>query len=468
MRPNPGLRFFALSCLLGLAITSCNSGSGGAAPSVRPINAAIGGTSSFDVLVNGQPAASGLAYGQAGPYVTAGAGSVNVKFETAGTTSVVDTASFAATGGGLFSVLAVQGSAGLATLAVAQSNVAVNSGQTRLEFVHAAPSVGALDIYVTTAGAALPSSPSLSSLAYAGDNATLTPAALIFTSGDTRIRATAAGDSTRTIVFDSGPLTFPAGADELLTIVPVNGSASAFSVLAVAADSSSYSIGDQRVLLRVGNFSPTVSSADVFLDANANVNSSATLFASGVAFDGATAYSAVAPGAYRISFANSGQTAEFAGMTQALAAGTAISEFAIGLAGQTAPHGLQLLDLRDEPQAPAAGMANLRVLALSPDLAAVDLVLLNTAGATPVISRRLAVNLAYTGASAYVPIAAGTVTLALVPTGLDVPLLPAAGITLALAAGTAQTLVAAGCRYPATGICLASTQGLQLISLPDQ
>ncbi|HYA76661.1 MAG TPA: DUF4397 domain-containing protein, partial [Burkholderiaceae bacterium] len=180
------------------------------------------------------------------------------------------------------------------------------------------------------------------------------------------------------------------------------------------------------------------------------------------------------PAAYRVSFTASGQAPEINGLGSdlALAPSTAMSVFAVGLGGQGPPNNLQLLALQDNLQAPASGMVKLRVVQLAPDINnggtnLVDVVALDASGiptSPPLVS-----SLAYTGASQYLSLPAGSYTVALVPSGLQTPVLPSpSGVALNLAAGSVQTLVVAGCQTPGSGICAsAPNSALQLLVLQD-
>jgi len=464
----------ACALLSAAALQGCGGGSGGSgSPQVRVLNAlgldAAATNANYDVLVNSASAVSNLGSAQASSFQAVPAASTLVQFEPTGTKTVVDSASFATQNGQDYTVVAIAGSAGLSNQVVAQTNASVASGQARLAFAHAAPATGSLDLFVSSPAAALPVAASVAALAYPGDGASAAPAALSVAAGDQRIRAIARGDATRTVVFDSGPLSTAAGDDLLLALVPASGSASEVSLLVATADSSVYRVRDQRVLLRVGNYAPGLGSVDAFLDASGTGNSTATQIAATLTAESASAYSRQLPGAYRLSLAASGQTLELLGSQTALSASTSLSAFAVGIAGQSAPYGRQLLLYTDDLRAPASGTARVRVLALAPDLAAVDLVLLDTSGTSPVIVRRLAVNLAYTGASTPIVLAPGSYAVALVPTGLDAPLLPSsAGAVLSVSDGGVYSLVIAGCRTPASGTCASATTALELLSLQDQ
>ena len=460
--------------LLAFFLSACGGSSGSGTPDLRVVDAAYGAPYNFDVLVNSASTVTDMGYLQASAFEAIPSGSTSVQFEPTSTTTVAVSSNFDANNGYNYSVLVVEGASGLTSLVVSQSNSGVPSGQARLTFVGATPGVGSLDFFVTSPTAALPASASMPSVSYAGDGATVAPVPLVINAGDYRIRAIASGDATQTIVFDSGRISLDSGADLLLAIVPTSGSAASFSLLSLDDNSNVYQISDQRVQIRVGNFAPAIGSVDAYLDAVSSSGSSGTLLDSGMALGAASAYQDELPAAYRVSFTASGQAPEISGLGSdlALAPSTAMSVFAIGLGGQGPPNNLQLLALQDNLQAPASGMVKLRVVQLAPDINnggtnLVDVVALDASGiptSPPLVS-----SLAYTGASQYLSLPAGSYTVALVPSGLQTPVLPSpSGVALNLAAGSVQTLVVSGCQTPGSGICAsAPNSALQLLVLQD-
>jgi len=470
------------AALLACLLVSCNgavSTSGdGAAPTLRVANLAYGAPYNFDVLEGSTSAATDLAYGQASTFRTINAGTLAVAFDPTGTTTAAMTANVAATTGNSYSVLALENSSALTYLTVAQPVTTIASGQTQVSFVNATTTLGALDIYVSAPTAALPSSPSVVDLAYAGAGASVTPTPVVLTGGDFRIRAVANGDATRTVIFDSGTVTFDAGATPLLVITPATGSASSIAIASLAADSTVTSIGDQRVQVRVGNFAPGGATLDAYFDQNGAANTA--VFQAGIALGTAGAYQTFAPGAYHASFTDTGSTTELLGSDLSLAPGTSVSVFAVGI-GSTAPYDYELLAVSDDLSAPATGMAKLRILQLAPDVTGgitscgvncVDLVTLTTVAGVVTIGQRLLVNQPYAATSPlYVTLAPGTYTLAAVASGAATPLLPSStGLTVTLTANTVNTLVLAGCQTPGSGICSGGTTtpvALQLIPLGD-
>ncbi len=109
---------------------------------------------------------------------------------------------------------------------------------------------------------------------------------------------------------------------------------------------------------------------------------------------------------------------------------------------------------------------------LSPDIsnpgvggvttANVDVVQVTVQSGVTVPTGTLVPDLAYLGVSSYVLLTPGTYNLALVPTGVQSPVLPVgtAGISVSLAAGSVQTVIIYGCQSPGSGVCASSSTPL--------
>jgi hypothetical protein len=194
--------------------------------------------------------------------------------------------------------------------------------------------------------------------------------------------------------------------------------------------------------LRVAHFAPDVPAVDVFLKTPGGANSSSNRLLQDVTFPTAASYAKVDAGSYDASVAVAGTLAGVLNLNGAnLSAGSSTSVFATGLLGGTGAQALALRAYADDRK-PVAGKAKVRVIHLSPDAPAVDVVVLagNTIAARPVT------NLSYPNAtSTSLELDPGTYTLAVVPTGASAPVLPTAdGVPVTLAAGDVATVVAIG------------------------
>jgi len=197
-----------------------------------------------------------------------------------------------------------------------------------------------------------------------------------------------------------------------------------------------------KASLRVAHFAPDVPAVDVFLKSPGAANSAGNRLLQNVSFPAATAYSSVNAGTYDASAALAGTLTGVVNLNGAnLAGGTSTSVFATGLLGGTGAQALALRAYVDD-RTPASGKAKVRVIHLSPDAPAVDVVVL----AGGAIAARPVTNLAYPNATATpLLLDPGTYTLAVVPAGATTPVLPsAAGVPVTLAAGDVDTVVAIG------------------------
>jgi hypothetical protein len=438
-------------------LAACGSDGGDATPAttLQAVHASADAPA-VDILVNGTRVASGLVFEKA----TAG-----LPVLSGPTRLQVNPANSAASALDLgvvlppfrFTSAVVVGSVAAGTPAAqALSGVIVEdpgnapaAGNVKLRVLHGAPAVPAVDIYVSAPTAALPAQPTIPGLAYKSVAPASGTNALEVTSGSYRIRATAAGQR-GTIAFDSGAVSLPAGGDLLIVAVPASGSLSPVKLLVVARDGSSFVIGDNQAALRVGHFSPTVPAVDVFLKAPGEANSAANRVLAGVVFPQDSSFLNVPAGSYDASVALAGSLTGVLNLNGAsLAKGTSTSVFAIGLLAGTGVQALQLKAFADD-RTPVAGKAKVRVMHLSPDAPAVDVVALS-GGA---IAARVVTNLAYPNATqTSLQLDPGTYTLAVVPTGASAPVLPtAAGVAVTLAAGEVVTIAAVGC-LSTTGTC---------------
>jgi hypothetical protein len=409
-----------------------------------------------DLLLNGTRVASGLTYEKATAPLPVLAGPARIQVNPANSaTSVLDLG--AVLPPNRFTSAVVLGSVAAGTppaqalgaVLIDDDGAAPAAGNVKVRVVHGAPAVPAVDIYVTAPTAALPAQPTIAGLAFRGVAPASGARALEVAAGSYRIRATVAGQP-GSVAYDSGSVSLPAGGDLLIVAVPSSGGISPVKLLVVARDGASFTIGDDQAALRVAHFSPTVPAVDVFLKAPGAANSAANRVLSNVTFPQDSGFLKVPSGSYDASVALAGSLTGVLNLNGAnLAKGTSTSVFAIGLLAGTGAQALQLKAFADD-RAPVAGKAKVRVIHLSPDAPAVDVVAL----ANGAIAARVVSNLAYPNATAApLQLDPGSYTLAVVPAGASAPVLPTpAGVTVSLAAGDVATVVAVGCLASA-GAC---------------
>lgn len=459
-------------------LAGCGGGGGGSSgpPAIQVINAVgasgASGGADYDVLFGATSVGTKLGYGQTTGLIGQAAGSTKIVVEPTGTTTSAVTTSLSTANGYDYSVLVIGGaggggSSGVATVIVTSSNAAPQAGQAKLAIVHAASGGPALDLYLTAPAAALASGPTVSALTFGGSGTTPSTAALQVAGGAYQLRATAPGDTTRAIKFDSGPITLQANTNLLIAVVPATGSAAALALLVVPTTGTPYQIRDQRVILRAGNLAPADGPLDAYATLSGTTPLTGTLLAQNLSLGGIGSYAIYAPGAYRASLTLTGQNVEQVGANVTLAPGSSTSLYGVGLVGGSGATALKVVPIPDDLSAPPDGQAKVRLLQMAPDLGAVDLVSLDANGA---IVRRLAVDLAYPAASAsYATIVPGTYRLAAVASGMDAPLLPSAtGVTLTATAGGIYSVFVDGCNVPGSAACAGAATPLGLAVVTDQ
>jgi hypothetical protein len=219
-------------------------------------------------------------------------------------------------------------------------------------------------------------------------------------------------------------------------------------------------VRDSRAALRVVHASPNVPAVDVFLKAPGAANAAGNRALSNVTFPQDSGFLAVPAGSYDASVALANSLNGVLDLNgAALARGTSTSVFAIGLLNGSGAQALRLAAFADD-RAPVAGQAKVRVIHLSPDAPAVDVVVLN-GGA---IAARPVTNLAFPNATAApLTLPPGTYTLGVTATG-GTTVVASASVTLA--AGDVTTIAAVGC-LAAAGAC-AGGQLFQFKLLDDR
>jgi hypothetical protein len=415
-----------------------------------------------DVLVNGAIALKNVPYETASAFLQIPAGTTQIQVNPTGSsTSVInDTVSLAANQ--QYTAIAVglvdpsaPSSEQISAVLVDDPGDAPAAGNVKVRVVHGAPAVPAVDIYVTAPGVALPSSPTISALSYTSVAPASGSEALQVPGGSYEIRATLAGQST--VVFDSGTVSLPANADILVIAIPASG-VSPVGLLVAAAGAPAAVVNDARAAIRVAHFSPNVPAVDVTLTDAATSATPVTL--TGVTYPNNSGYAVVPATTYNasVALATSPSAAVLTLDGAALAANTSTSVFAIGIAGATGSAALQLAAFPDD-RVPLETQAKVRVIHLSPDAPAVDVVALGSGGT---IAATLVSNLSYPNAtSSDLQVAPGTYTLAVVPHGATSPVLPtSAGVTVTLTAGEVATVAAIGCLNPTSGVCATGDTGL--------
>mgnify|MGYP006266164559 CR=1 FL=1 len=157
-----------------------------------------------DVLANDSAVLTDVPYQTGSAFLPIRAGENNLKVNAAGTDTTVIDADLVFERDQRLTVIAVDFLENIAPLLVDEPTETPMAGMIDLNVVHASPSAGPVDVYLTAPDAPLTGTSPLSV-----DFQDVTEAPLSLAAGDYRIRITVAGDTG--VVFDSGPVSIPDG-----------------------------------------------------------------------------------------------------------------------------------------------------------------------------------------------------------------------------------------------------------------
>lgn len=204
-----------------------------------------------DVLVDGSEVLKNVAFQQGSGYLEVDAGSLGVSLRINGTETIALQESFNLEADGYYSVIAQNEVASL-EFEVLDDTSKRNNGSTDVTVVHASPIAGDVDIYVTADGDDLPSTATLSNVAFDANSALGDVA-----TADYQVRITGAGSDK--VVFNSG--TLPVSSD--VTAVAVNSTKGASPVSLLIWTDSVTAVLDATAEVRIVHAVDAVS-VDVF------------------------------------------------------------------------------------------------------------------------------------------------------------------------------------------------------------
>lgn len=368
-----------------------------------------------------------LDYGDASGFISVPATSypVNVTGLSAGgeTDAVISVDALALNANTRYDIIAV-GSVDKGTLApivLADTGSLTNLNNVRVRVAHLAAAAPDVDVYVTAAQANLADATPLNSTPLAFKGAI---DALEVPAGEYRIRITAAGDASA-VVYDSGSVALPAGADLLVGALD-NVRSGNSPVQLVAFDQGNEidlfdtSAGAQ---LRVVHNSPNTPNVDVVV----NSNYGAPLVPN-LAFGEHAGYVSVPGDTYNVQVGLTGfSSVDSAAINADLTLATG-QEYTVVAVGKTAD--IEPLVLADDQRA-VATHAKLRVVHGATNAAGVD-VYLTAAGDTDISDNTPVLSgVDFKGDSGYLPVAGGSYTLTVTPAGTQTAAIGPIAITLA-------------------------------------
>ena len=354
---NPRRVLIILLCLLSLVLVSCtskNSGSNNA--KIRVVNVVPDAAAISLQLDNDTALINSLPFPGLTQYLSTGTGNREFKVSAnGGTTFAIDTT--LSVGGNNYSYIVYGPVASAQGVLVLESGVtSPNSGTFNLRVINVAAGIGAVDVYLTAAGADLNStSPNLSNIA-AGSISGFVPV----NTGSYELRVTAAG--TKDVIYDTGVQAFTNNQATYEVVIFTKGSSRLANVALLNVDDA----GTGQVLdsllaeFKVLNASSVASPLNVLVDNN--------IVLSNIPFAGISNYVTTTAGSHTFAVqATATPGANLLTLVATLASATDTSLAFSGPAGALIP-----LVLNDNNLPPPAGRARVRFVSVSPGLAPLD------------------------------------------------------------------------------------------------
>ena len=220
----------ALALLATIALGACNDDDTTAPVStaqVRVVHASPDAPN-VDVLVDGAAVLTNVAYKASSTYLDVPAGSRNLRMRATGTSTVVIDQTAAVTAGKRYTVLATGRVASIAPVVLEDDLTAPAAGNVKLRLVHASPTAGTVDIYVTAPGASIATAtPTLASVPFRAASGYLEVPA-----GTYRVRITPAGS--KTVAIDVNDVALAAGQVRTAVAVDAPGGGTPLSAILLA------------------------------------------------------------------------------------------------------------------------------------------------------------------------------------------------------------------------------------------
>ena len=346
-----------LLCLLSLALVSCSSKNGGGGDAkIRVVNVIPDAAAISLQLDKDPPLVNALAFQGLTQYLSAGTGSREFKVSANnGTTFAIDTT--LSIGSNNYSYIVYGPVASAQSVLVVESGLTVpNSGTFNFRVINVAAGIGAVDVYLTAAGADLNStSPNLANIAI-GNISGLVPV----NTGSYELRVTAAG--TKDVIYDTGVQAFTNNQGTYEAVIYTKGSARLPNVAVLNVDSTGTGqVNDNRLAeFKVLNASSVASPLNVLVDGN--------IVLSNIPFAGISDYVTASAGSHTFAVqATATPGANLLTLVATLASATDTSFAFSGPAGA-----LVSLVLNDNNLPSPAGRARVRFVNVSPGLGPLD------------------------------------------------------------------------------------------------
>jgi hypothetical protein len=344
-----------LLCLLSLALVSCTSKNSGGDANIRVVNVIPDAAAISLQLDKDPPLVNALAFQGLTQYLSAGRGSREFKVSTnGGTTFAIDTT--LSLGANNYSYIVYGPVASAQGVLVLESGLTTpNSGTFNFRVINVAAGIGAVDVYLTAAGADLnATSPNIANVG-AGAISGVVPV----NTGSYELRVTAAG--TKDVIYDTAVQAFTNN-QTYQAVIYTKGSARLPNVAVLNVDSTGTGQVNDNLLaeFKVLNASSVASPLNVLVDGN--------IVLSNIPFAGISNYVTANAGSHSFTVQATGTPgAILLTLVATLASATDTSLAFSGPAGALVP-----LVLNDNNLPSPAGRARVRFVNVSPGLGPLD------------------------------------------------------------------------------------------------
>ncbi len=415
-----------------LALAGCGSSSSSSTPEVDPppppaetstvrIVHASADAPNVNILIDGDVAFEDVSFLAATPLTQLDSGDYEIAVEGrlpgGEVATVIGPVTLAFEADTQYNVLAIGDVAdeSIEPLVLTQPANEIEAGNVRARVVHAAPGAPEVEVYVTAPGDLAPGEEPLGSFAF---GEALDPVEV--SAGDYQIRVAVPGDEP-TVVFDSGAIALPDGADLLIVAVTNTGPGDSPITLLVSDGTDAFTLLDigTPATLRVVHASPDAGNVDVLVDG--------AVVVSNLAFPEFTDYLSLAPGLYDVAVTPAGNPGVEAISVDdlELEIGT---EYAVIAVGELAPATLDALLLVDDNRR-IATEAKVRIVHGSPNAGAVDIYVTGAGEAIDDAEPAIA-GFEFLEQTGYLSLAAGDYDVTVTAAGTTTPAIGPATITV--------------------------------------
>ena len=401
-----------LVAFAALALSACDSDSDPVSPSTidtpSSVNVQILHASAdapaVDIIANGSTLLSGVDYKQSSGWTSLIEGSYEIEVQgilPGGNATVIGPVTLDFDAGTRYTVAAVNSVAAIEPVVLTQPEEAVSAGAARLFVLHGSAAAPSVDVFVTAPGADLSAEAPTGTFAF---KETLGPVEV--PAGDYQIRVTLEGDAS-TVVYDSGTVPLPDGADLVVAAVPnTSGGPAAINLLALDSSGAAELFDvNTPAGLRVGHLSPDAPIVDVYANAG-------ELLAD-VPFPAVTGILEVPPATYTVEVSPAGQypgTVVIGPADIPLGAGTTTDVLAVNFLASIEP-----LVLSDDRRVVATN-AKVRIIHASPTAQDVDIYVAAPGTDINTVDPTLTA-VAFKANTGYIALAGGDYEVTVTPTG---------------------------------------------------